>query len=110
MDHIKFTNNKHRRGSALILVVVLTALLAVIGTIFLLSSRVESMSTSGIAENKALESAIDDIIGKIRSSLNTGIAIRYAWGRRQPYSRNIPFLRPAERTELYSFHSGAFPL
>jgi len=73
MDHIKFPNNKHRRGSALILVVVLTALLAVIGTIFLLSSRIESMSTSGIAENKALESAIDAIIGKISDTLTNDV-------------------------------------
>ena len=73
MDHIKFPNNKHRRGSALILVVVLTALLAVIGTIFLLSSRVESMSTSGIAENKALKSAVDDIIAKISDTLTNDV-------------------------------------
>ncbi len=69
MDHIKFPNNKHCGGSALILVVVLTALLAAVGTIFLLSSRVESMSTSGIAENKALGSAIDVIVEKISNEL-----------------------------------------
>ena len=73
MDHIKFPNNKHRTGSALILVVVLTALLAVIGTIFLLSSRIESKSTSGIEENKALESAIDAIIGKISATLTNDV-------------------------------------
>ena len=69
MDHIKFPNNKHCGGSALILVVVLIALLAAVGTVFLLSSRVQSMSTSGIAENKALGSAIDAIVKKISNEL-----------------------------------------
>jgi len=69
MDYMKFPNNTHRSGSSLILVVVLTALLAAVGTIFLLSSRVQSMSPSGIEESKALESAIDGIIKKISDEL-----------------------------------------
>lgn len=73
MYYIKFPKNKSRFGSALILAVILTALLAVIGTIFLLSSRVESMSTSSIEEEKALESAIDSIIKKIANELTNDV-------------------------------------
>ncbi|HPS55405.1 MAG TPA: hypothetical protein PLP05_07405, partial [Sedimentisphaerales bacterium] len=69
MDNIKFPDNKHTGGSALILVVVLTSLLAVVGTIFLLSSRIDSMSTSSIEENKAIKSAIDAVVGKISQVL-----------------------------------------
>ena len=64
------TNHKSRRvGSALILAVVLTSLLAIIGTIFLLSSRVERMATSAISENKELNYAVDSVIALVSQVL-----------------------------------------
>ena len=55
MTRIKFLQNRGN-GSALILAVVITSLLAVIGAIFLMTSRVERVSTSAIQENKELDS------------------------------------------------------
>ncbi len=56
-------------GSALILAVVLTSLLAVIGVAFLLSSRVDSIATSALAENKELNLAVDTVVAKISEQL-----------------------------------------
>jgi len=56
-------------GSALILAVVLTSLLAVIAVAFLLNSRMDSIATSAIAENKELNFAVDTVIAKISEQL-----------------------------------------
>jgi hypothetical protein len=56
-------------GSAIILAVVLTSLLAIIGVIFLLSSRVDSIATSAISENKDLNLAVDTVIAQISEDL-----------------------------------------
>jgi hypothetical protein len=58
-----------RRGSAIILAVVLTSLLAIIGVIFLLSSRVDFIATSAISENKDLNLAVDTVIAQISEDL-----------------------------------------
>lgn len=64
-------NNERRTnsGSALILAVVLTSLLAIIGTVFLMVARVDNMSTSAIAENKQLNYAVDTVVAKISQVL-----------------------------------------
>ncbi len=56
-------------GSALILAVVLTSLLAVIAVTFLLNSRMDSIATSAIAENKELNFAVDTVIARISGEL-----------------------------------------
>jgi hypothetical protein len=56
-------------GSAIIMAVVLTSLLAIVGVIFLLSSRVDSIATSAIADNKDLNLAVDSVIARISEVL-----------------------------------------
>ncbi|MGA2093365.1 MAG: hypothetical protein ABSH16_08175 [Sedimentisphaerales bacterium] len=62
-------NNKWRNGSAIILAIVLTSLLAIIGVLFLISSRVDSIATSSIADNENLTLAVDTVIAKISEDL-----------------------------------------
>ncbi|MGA2172693.1 MAG: hypothetical protein ABSG82_06750, partial [Sedimentisphaerales bacterium] len=71
------TQNIERRpqnGSALILAVVLTSLLAIIGVMFLLSSRVDWVATSSVADNKDLGSAVDTVIAQISEDLAIDVA------------------------------------
>ena len=65
----KTQDPRHKTGSALILAVVLTSLLAIIGVMFLLSSRVDWVGTSSIADNKDLGSAVDTVIAQISEVL-----------------------------------------
>ncbi len=58
-----------RKGSALILTMILTMLLAVIGVTFLMVSRVDEAVTSNISEEKQLKSAVDNVIGLISREL-----------------------------------------
>jgi hypothetical protein len=75
MIKIKFklptTNHKPRTklGSALILTVVLTSLLAIIGAMFIMITRVDRMATSSISENKELNFAIESVVAKISQEL-----------------------------------------
>ncbi|HUT30436.1 MAG TPA: hypothetical protein VMX13_11650 [Sedimentisphaerales bacterium] len=56
-------------GSALILAVVLTSLLAMVGVLFVLAARVEKVSTSAIADNRQLNSAVEAVIARISDEL-----------------------------------------
>jgi hypothetical protein len=56
-------------GSALILAVVLTSLLATVGVLFLLSRRVDTIATSAIADNQDLNLAVDSVVAKIMEEL-----------------------------------------
>jgi len=56
-------------GSALILTVVLTSLLAIVGVLFVMSSRVDKMATSAIAENKELDFAAETVVARISQEL-----------------------------------------
>jgi hypothetical protein len=56
-------------GSALILTVVLTSLLAIVGVLFVMVSRVDRMATSAISENKSLNLAVDTVVAKISREL-----------------------------------------
>ncbi|MBN2272352.1 MAG: hypothetical protein JXN61_17200, partial [Sedimentisphaerales bacterium] len=56
-------------GSALILVVVLTSLLAIVGVMFVMVSRMDRMATSGISEDKQFDLAVDTVVGKICGQL-----------------------------------------
>jgi len=58
-----------RTGSALILAVVLTSLLAVVGVIFIMAARVEKVAASSISENRELNFAIETVVAKISQEL-----------------------------------------
>jgi len=57
------------RGSALILTVVLTSLLAIVGVLFLMAARIDKMATSATAENLALTFAADTVLARIGETL-----------------------------------------
>ena len=54
-----------QRGAALILVVVVTVLLAVIGTMFLMTSRVSEMETVAVTDQRDLRAAVQTVVGRI---------------------------------------------
>ena len=56
-------------GSAFILAVVLTGLLAIVGVLFLMAARVDKVATSAISENRELKFAIETVIAKISQEL-----------------------------------------
>ncbi|MBW8014866.1 MAG: hypothetical protein FVQ82_01645 [Planctomycetes bacterium] len=64
-----FNSVKNRGGSALILVVVLTVLLALIGAMFILMSRIDEMATKSIKTDRQLEAAVETIVDKISEVL-----------------------------------------
>jgi len=60
-------------GSALILAVVLTSLLAIVGVLFLMITRIDKIATSAISENKELDFAAETIIAKISQELASDV-------------------------------------
>ena len=60
-------------GSALILAVVLTSLLAIIGVLFVLVSRVDKMATSSISENQELNLAVETLVAQISQELTLDV-------------------------------------
>ncbi len=67
----QFTNHEPRKkvGSALILTVVLTSLLAIVGVLFVMMSRVDKIATSAVSESRELNFAVDTIVAKISEEL-----------------------------------------
>jgi len=63
------TSGEFSAGSALILAVVLTSLLAVIGVVFLLSARIDKMAASAFSENRELDFAVETVVTKISREL-----------------------------------------
>lgn len=57
------------RGSALILTVMLSTILAIVAVMFLLASRVESLSTSSLIDEQDLNNAVDTVVAKISNEL-----------------------------------------
>jgi hypothetical protein len=62
-----------RNGSAIILAIVLTTLLAMIGVLFLLSSRVDSVATSAVGDNQDLKLAVDTVVAQISEVLTRDV-------------------------------------
>lgn len=56
-------------GSALILTVVLTSLLAIIGILFVMAANVDRLSTSAVTTNKELQFAVDSVVAEISQQL-----------------------------------------
>ena len=62
-----------RGGSAIILAIVLTTLLAILGVLFLLSSRVDSVATSAVGDNQDLKLAVDSVVAQISEVLTRNV-------------------------------------
>lgn len=58
-----------QRGSAMILVVVVTVLLAVVGVMFVMVSRVGEMSSSAVVDSADLDAAVDSVVSRIHAVL-----------------------------------------
>jgi len=56
-------------GSALLLAVVLTSMLAVVGIMFVMAGRVEKIAASSVSENKDLNLAVDAVVAGIMEEL-----------------------------------------
>jgi hypothetical protein len=71
----RFGNTKYeiRNGSAIILAIVLTTLLAILGVLFLLSSRVDSVATSAVGDNQDLKLAVDTVVAQISEVLTHNV-------------------------------------
>jgi DNA uptake protein ComE-like DNA-binding protein len=74
MTKMEVTNKKivketSYNGSALILTVVLTTLLATIGVLFVLLSRIDKMAASTASQNRELNFAVDTVVAKISQEL-----------------------------------------
>ena len=67
------TQYARRNGSAIILAVVLTTLLAIIGVLFLFSSRVDSVATSAVGDNHDLKLAVDTVVSQISQVLTHNV-------------------------------------
>jgi Helix-hairpin-helix motif len=70
----RVTSGERRfKGSAIILAVVLTTLLAIIGVLFLFSSRVDSVATSAVGDNHDLKLAVDTVVAQISEVLTNNV-------------------------------------
>ncbi|NLX03564.1 MAG: hypothetical protein GXY33_00315, partial [Phycisphaerae bacterium] len=71
---------EHRRGTVLVLVVVLLALLAIMGTSFVISMRIEGVAAENrqvsFAERQVLQASIDSIESRIVDTLELDL-----WGK-----------------------------
>lgn len=65
----KFRKCTFSAGSALILAVVLTSLLAIVGVMFVLVTRIDKIATSAISDSKELDFAVETVIAKISQEL-----------------------------------------
>ncbi len=63
------------RGSALILTVVLTSMLAIVGVLFVMAARIDKMSTTAATESREITCAIDTILTRIDRELVMDIPI-----------------------------------
>ncbi|MHC4160162.1 MAG: hypothetical protein ACYSSO_13910, partial [Planctomycetota bacterium] len=63
--HKIFSQDTVSAGSALIMAVVLTSLLALVGVLFVMVARVDRIATSAISENRELNFAVETVVAKI---------------------------------------------
>ncbi|MHC4109727.1 MAG: hypothetical protein ACYSUY_01545 [Planctomycetota bacterium] len=69
----KFAGSVFSSGSALILAVVLTSMLAIVGILFVMMARVDKVATSAIPENRELNLAVETVIAGISQQLVSDI-------------------------------------
>lgn len=61
--------SRRATGSALILTVVLTSLLALIGVLFIMAARLDKMGTTATADSRELDFAVDTVVAQICETL-----------------------------------------
>ncbi len=110
-----------RAGSALIMTVVVTVLLAAVGIMFVMSARVDKIATSYITENRELYAAADAVVEEICQQLvedvpGVGPSAEYfdypddadKWlASLEPYKKGINDYRWKQITDLYDNFAGA---
>jgi hypothetical protein len=71
MKHVYISRYRHThsRGSALILTVVLTTLLALVGVLFALTSRLDRIASTATHQNRTLGMAVDSVVSIISEQL-----------------------------------------
>jgi len=69
MTNCNLLKSSTSAGSALILTVVLTSMLAIVGVLFVMMARVDKVATSAISENRELDLAVETVIAKISQQL-----------------------------------------
>jgi len=69
----KTISKKNSVGSALILAVVLSSLLAMVGVLFVMVARMNKMATSAVSENMELNLAVDTAVAKISQQLTLDV-------------------------------------
>ncbi|MBW8041129.1 MAG: hypothetical protein FVQ85_14155 [Planctomycetes bacterium] len=69
----QFAEGTCSSGSALILTVVLTSMLAIVGVLFVMMARVDKVATSAISENRELNLAVETVIARISQELVSDI-------------------------------------
>jgi len=71
MNHYSSTmlQQRSKRGSALLLTVVLTSLLAIVGVLFVMSSRLEKVGAIATNQSKQLDMAVDAILDQLTEEL-----------------------------------------
>jgi hypothetical protein len=113
---MKIRNKKSRRkalsvGSALILAVVLTSLLAIIGVLFVMASRVNKIATSAISQTRELDLAVDAVVAQIAEQLaldvpridpNTFAVLQEYYDYPDEENRWLASLEPYEYTQVGS--------
>ena len=60
---------RNEKGSALIMAIAVVTMLAIVGAMFLLMSRIEEGSTSSLEEFKSLDAAVDSVIATVATEL-----------------------------------------
>jgi hypothetical protein len=73
MDNLYAKSVLRSKGSALIMAVVLTSLLAILGTMFLMSQRMSGMQASAISESKELDEVVNTVTTYISSVLTLDV-------------------------------------
>lgn len=61
----QFADHRRHGGSALILTVVLTSLLAIVGVLFVMTARIDKMATSAATTSRELDFALDTMMARI---------------------------------------------
>jgi len=75
----KFAGSVFSAGSALILAVVLTSMLAIVGVLFVMMARVDKVATSAISENRELDLAVETVIAKVSQELVSDVPGIIPW-------------------------------
>ncbi|MBN2181388.1 MAG: hypothetical protein JW715_05705 [Sedimentisphaerales bacterium] len=98
------SNRRQNFGSALILAVVLSSLLAMVGVLFVLVARMNKMATSSVAENMELDFAVDTVTATITQQLASDIPDIEIIRTSDPNDPNAPVINSnIERQEYYDY-------